>query len=171
MQWVALAALVQTSFFITSAFAAFGLTESGNTYTVDTNAGLVFKGVFAPSVEPDGRVLILLLAVDKTNGDITSMVYNGIEVRLLIHAFHHKVLKQLYVRLKIREANTLRSLLELAQTAAGSGLATTTTISKLAAQLVESRSKFYSPQREAASHTFHSFYVAKYNDPSIHMAT
>ncbi|KXN85564.1 putative rhamnogalacturonate lyase A [Leucoagaricus sp. SymC.cos] len=61
MKWFALAALVQASLF-TGAFAAFGLTESGNTYTVDTAGGLVFK-------------------VDKTNGDITSMVFNGIEAQ------------------------------------------------------------------------------------------
>lgn len=29
---------------VTPTFAAFGLTESGNSWTVDTNAGLVFTG-------------------------------------------------------------------------------------------------------------------------------
>nr|CDJ79831.1 rhamnogalacturonan endolyase precursor [Leucoagaricus gongylophorus] len=62
MQWFALAALVQASLFISGVFAAFGLTESGNIYTVDTDAGLIFK-------------------VDKTNGDIISMVYNGLEAQ------------------------------------------------------------------------------------------
>ncbi|KAG8702120.1 hypothetical protein FRC09_004931, partial [Ceratobasidium sp. 395] len=44
------------------ALAGFGLTTSGNSYIVDTAGGLVFT-------------------VDKTNGDITSMVYNGIQAQ------------------------------------------------------------------------------------------
>ena len=43
-----------------SAFGAFGLTGSGGYYTVDTAGGLVFK-------------------VNQANGDITSLVYNGVE--------------------------------------------------------------------------------------------
>ena len=41
-------------------FAAFGLASSGGFFTVDTGAGLVFK-------------------VNQTNGDITSLAYNGVE--------------------------------------------------------------------------------------------
>src|SRR4051794_35449137 len=49
------------AFFIpASLFAAFGLTSSGGFYTVDTGAGLVFK-------------------VNQTSGDITSLVFNGVE--------------------------------------------------------------------------------------------
>ncbi|OLN97809.1 Rhamnogalacturonate lyase A 1 [Colletotrichum chlorophyti] len=43
-----------------TAGAAFGFTSSGNSYTVDTNSGLVFK-------------------VDRSNGDIASLLYNGVE--------------------------------------------------------------------------------------------
>ncbi|KIY70849.1 polysaccharide lyase family 4 protein [Cylindrobasidium torrendii FP15055 ss-10] len=56
------AALASVSLWISSTQAAFGLKESGNNYVVDTNAGLVFT-------------------VDKTSGDITSMVFNGIETQ------------------------------------------------------------------------------------------
>ena len=45
-----------------SAFAAFGYTDTGTAYSVDTGAGLVF-------------------AVNKSSGDITSVVYNGVEYR------------------------------------------------------------------------------------------
>ncbi|KAG9218287.1 hypothetical protein CCMSSC00406_0009901 [Pleurotus cornucopiae] len=41
---------------------SFGLTESGNSYVVDTSAGLVFT-------------------VEKTSGDITSMLFNGIQAQ------------------------------------------------------------------------------------------
>ena len=43
-----------------SAFGAFGYTDNGTAYVVDTGAGLVFQ-------------------VDKTNGNITSIVFNGTE--------------------------------------------------------------------------------------------
>jgi rhamnogalacturonan endolyase len=46
----------------TPAFAAFGYTDSGAAYVVDTGAGLVFH-------------------VDKANGDITSIVFNGVEYK------------------------------------------------------------------------------------------
>ncbi|RPB09967.1 hypothetical protein P167DRAFT_491776 [Morchella conica CCBAS932] len=46
--------------FCTSALAAFGVTDSGTQLTVDTNGGLVFK-------------------VNKSTGDIISLVYNGVE--------------------------------------------------------------------------------------------
>lgn len=44
------------------AFAAFGLTDSGGKYTVDTGAGLVFR-------------------VNKSNGDIDSITYNGTQLQ------------------------------------------------------------------------------------------
>lgn len=53
---------VQSLVLVNVARAAFSLTESGNSLIADTNAGLVFT-------------------VDKTNGDITSMKFNGIEVQ------------------------------------------------------------------------------------------
>ncbi|KAL0958364.1 hypothetical protein HGRIS_000505 [Hohenbuehelia grisea] len=58
---------ISTSFltiglFVSSAYAGFGLTESGNNYVVDTNAGLVFT-------------------VERTSGDITSMLFNGIQAQ------------------------------------------------------------------------------------------
>ncbi|OHF00888.1 rhamnogalacturonase B [Colletotrichum orchidophilum] len=43
-----------------TASADFGLTTSNTSYTVDTNGGLVFK-------------------VDRANGDITSLIYNGVQ--------------------------------------------------------------------------------------------
>lgn len=43
-----------------TAFAAFGVVDSGTQLTVDTNGGLVFK-------------------VSKSTGDIVSLVYNGLE--------------------------------------------------------------------------------------------
>lgn len=83
MQWSILVTIVQASLFITGAFAAFGLTESGNIYTVDTDGGLVFKSTslhdqFMNFVELNRELLV----VDKTTGDVTSMVFNGIEVGL-----------------------------------------------------------------------------------------
>ncbi|KAI0801488.1 polysaccharide lyase family 4 protein [Fomes fomentarius] len=57
-----LKALLPLVALVTPTFAAFGLTESGNSWTVDTNAGLVFT-------------------VDKTNADITSLKFNGIEAQ------------------------------------------------------------------------------------------
>ncbi|CAE6465791.1 unnamed protein product [Rhizoctonia solani] len=48
--------------FIAPAFAGFGVKESGNSFVVDTDGGLVFT-------------------VDKRNGDITSMLYNGIQAQ------------------------------------------------------------------------------------------
>jgi len=43
-----------------TAFAAFGVTDSGKNYVVDTNGGLVFT-------------------VSKSTGDIVSLLYNGIQ--------------------------------------------------------------------------------------------
>lgn len=71
---------------------AFGLTESGNNYVVDTSGGLVFTGMcqtFTSTLgTPSPRTLYLdqivklnISAVDKTSGDITSMKFNGIEAQ------------------------------------------------------------------------------------------
>lgn len=54
------AAIVLAS--LCSTVAGFGLTESGDSYIVDTSAGLIFT-------------------VDSTSGDITSMKFNGIEAQ------------------------------------------------------------------------------------------
>lgn len=43
-----------------TAFAAFGVTDNGSNYVVDTNGGLVFS-------------------VSKSTGDIVSLLYNGIQ--------------------------------------------------------------------------------------------
>ncbi|KAF8750375.1 Polysaccharide lyase family 4 protein [Rhizoctonia solani] len=48
--------------FIAPAFAGFGVKESGNSFVVDTDGGLVFT-------------------VNKQSGDITSMLYNGIQAQ------------------------------------------------------------------------------------------
>ncbi|CAE6517017.1 unnamed protein product [Rhizoctonia solani] len=48
--------------FIAPAVAGFGVTESGNSFVVDTDGGLVFT-------------------VNKQNGDITSMIFNGIQAQ------------------------------------------------------------------------------------------
>ncbi|CAE6507389.1 unnamed protein product [Rhizoctonia solani] len=48
--------------FISPALAGFGVKESGNSFVVDTDGGLVFT-------------------VDKRNGDITSMLFNGIQAQ------------------------------------------------------------------------------------------
>lgn len=45
-----------------TAFAAFGVTDSGTNFVVDTNGGLVFS-------------------VSKSTGDIVSLLYNGIQVQ------------------------------------------------------------------------------------------
>ncbi|KAG8688067.1 hypothetical protein FRC11_006114 [Ceratobasidium sp. 423] len=55
------ASLILTSL-VAPALAAFGVTESGNSFIVDTAGGLVFT-------------------VDKTTGDITSMLFNDIEAQ------------------------------------------------------------------------------------------
>ncbi|KAI0714553.1 polysaccharide lyase family 4 protein [Earliella scabrosa] len=57
-----LKALLPLVALVTPSLAAFGLTESGNSWTVDTNAGLVFT-------------------VERTSGDITSLKFNGIEAQ------------------------------------------------------------------------------------------
>lgn len=54
--------LVATAFAPTAAFAAFGYSDNGSAYVVDTGAGLVFQ-------------------VNKNNGDIISIVYNGTEYK------------------------------------------------------------------------------------------
>ncbi|ACB75491.1 rhamnogalacturonan lyase B N-terminal domain-containing protein [Opitutus terrae] len=53
-----------------AAFGAFGYTDNGTGYVVDTNAGLVFE-------------------VSKTNGDIVSIVYNGTEYKSTTGRFSH----------------------------------------------------------------------------------
>jgi rhamnogalacturonan endolyase len=62
--------------------AGFGISVSGSTWTVDTSGGLVF------SSECDGRTYphssSITLPVNSANGDVTSMKYNGVEVRTLI---------------------------------------------------------------------------------------
>ncbi|KIJ53623.1 polysaccharide lyase family 4 protein [Sphaerobolus stellatus SS14] len=51
-------------YLLATTVAGFGLTESGNSYIVDTSGGLIFTDS----------------TIDKTSGDITSMKFNGIEI-------------------------------------------------------------------------------------------
>ncbi|MFT3870949.1 MAG: rhamnogalacturonan lyase B N-terminal domain-containing protein [Nibricoccus sp.] len=63
--------LVSTFLFVpNAAYAAFGLTDNATTYGVDTGAGLTFL-------------------VNKANGDITSIVFNGVEYRSTTGRFSH----------------------------------------------------------------------------------
>ena len=69
---------------VTPTFAAFGLSESGNSWTVDTNAGLVFTGELydtATMVSQRDVHIDVMFLVDKTNADITSLKFNGIEAQ------------------------------------------------------------------------------------------
>jgi rhamnogalacturonan endolyase len=65
---------------VAPALAAFGVTVSGNSLIVDTAGGLVFTGtpVFNMHThEPKS----LFCIVEQTSGDITSMLYNGIQAQ------------------------------------------------------------------------------------------
>jgi hypothetical protein len=62
------------------AFAAFSLTESGNNFIVDTNAGLIFTGA-STRTHPMPFDHSQPLTVARNSGDIVSMLFNGIEVR------------------------------------------------------------------------------------------
>ena len=62
--------------------AGFGLTERGSSFIVDTNAGLVFTGtcfLFISSTRPCSHFI-----VDSSSGDLTSIVFNDVEVRFLL---------------------------------------------------------------------------------------
>lgn len=66
----AIALVVLAAFAPAKVFAAFGLTDNATTYGVDTGAGLNFL-------------------VNKSNGDITSIVFNGVEYRSTTGRFSH----------------------------------------------------------------------------------
>ncbi|KAL1743014.1 polysaccharide lyase family 4 protein [Schizophyllum fasciatum] len=102
---------------------AFGLTESGNNYVVDTSGGLVFT-------------------VDKNSGDITSMKFNGIEAQ--------DSSKHSHIASGIGAKCSWRNLKRL-QTRTGHN------------------DNYIKITCSASGIT--QYYVAKYNDPSIHMAT
>jgi rhamnogalacturonan endolyase len=72
---------------VSSALADFGLTTSGTTWTVDTNAGLVFSG---EQINPDFNTFddSIHQTVNSANGDVTSLLYNGIQVWLPTHLHH-----------------------------------------------------------------------------------
>lgn len=110
-----LAGLLYLAFLVLSV-RAFGLTESGNSYVVDTSGGLIFT-------------------VDKTSGDITSMKFNGIEAQDSSKHSH---------------------------IASGIGASCSWTRT--------GHNDNYIKITCSASGITH-YYVAKYNDPSIHMAT
>ncbi|KAI5832262.1 polysaccharide lyase family 4 protein [Schizophyllum commune Tattone D] len=95
---------------------AFGLTESGNNYVVDTSGGLVFT-------------------VDKTSGDITSMKFNGIEAQ--DSSKHSHIASGIGASCSWTRTGHNDNYIKITCTASG---------------IVQ-------------------YYVAKYNDPSIHMAT
>src|SRR6516162_1490276 len=58
--WVAASELARPSLMQQSPQGTFGITDTGAAFVVDTGAGLVFQ-------------------VNKSNGDITSIVFNGVE--------------------------------------------------------------------------------------------
>jgi len=60
--------------------AGFGVTQSGNSLVVDTSGGLIFTGKAFASCTVKKLELHYWL-VDRTNGDITSMKFNGIEAQ------------------------------------------------------------------------------------------
>ncbi|KAI0632793.1 polysaccharide lyase family 4 protein [Trametes polyzona] len=95
---------------------AFGLTESGNNYVVDTSGGLVFT-------------------VDKTSGDITSMKFNGIEAQ--DSSKHSHIASGIGASCSWTRTGHNDNYIKITCTASG---------------IVQ-------------------YYVAKYKDPSIHMAT
>ncbi|KAL1743004.1 polysaccharide lyase family 4 protein [Schizophyllum fasciatum] len=96
--------------------ASFGVTENGSSFVVDTNAGLVFT-------------------VDSSSGDLTSIVYNGVETQGSGKHSH-----------------------------IASGIGASCTWSR------GGHENNYITIPCTASGIIH-YYVAKYNDPSIHMAT
>ncbi|KAF5336323.1 hypothetical protein D9611_006470 [Ephemerocybe angulata] len=108
---------LQALLFAKVAYAAFGLTESGNSLIADTNAGLVFT-------------------VDKTNGDVTSMKFNGIEVQ---------------------DQGGKKSHI-------GSGLGAQ-------CSWVRTGNANNYIKITCNAGTLTQYYVARYNDPAIHMAT
>ncbi|KAF6757782.1 rhamnogalacturonase B, partial [Ephemerocybe angulata] len=108
---------LQALLFANVAHAAFGLTESGNSLIADTNAGLVFT-------------------VDKTNGDVTSMKFNGIEVQ---------------------DQGGKKSHI-------GSGLGAS-------CSWVRTGNANNYIKITCNAGTLTQYYVARYNDPAIHMAT
>ncbi|KAF9457557.1 polysaccharide lyase family 4 protein [Collybia nuda] len=111
-----LAAFVFGASLISSAAAAFGLTTSGSSFIVDTDGGLVFT-------------------VNSSNGDVTSMKFNGIEARALF----------------------LRSHI-------GSGIGASCSWVRTG-----NDNNYIKITCTAGSLT--QYYVARYKDPAIHMAT
>ncbi|KAH9477959.1 putative rhamnogalacturonate lyase A [Psilocybe cubensis] len=107
---------VQLAVLATSVWA-FGVTTSGNSLVVDTSGGLVFK-------------------VDKTTGDITSMVFNGIE----------------------------------AQDQSGKHSQVSSGIGASCSAVQTGNSNNYI-KITCTTSTLTHYYVARYKDPAIHMAT
>ncbi|KAG7091923.1 hypothetical protein E1B28_008317 [Marasmius oreades] len=108
--------LVYAALLLPPVWAAFGLTESGNSYVVDTDGGLVFT-------------------VDKTSGDVTSMKYNGKEAQ--DSSKHSQI---------------------------SSGIGAT-------CGWVRTGNSNNYIKITCTTSTLTHYYVAKYKDPSIHMAT
>ncbi|TFK41661.1 rhamnogalacturonase B [Crucibulum laeve] len=102
--------------FLSSVAHGFGLTESGNSYIVDTSGGLIFT-------------------VDKTSGDITSLNFNGIEA----------------------QDSSKRSQISSGLGASCSWVRTGNSNNYIKITCTTS--------------TLTQYYVAKYKDPAIHMAT
>jgi rhamnogalacturonan endolyase len=103
--------------FLSSTALGFGYTESGNNIVVTTDGGLVFT-------------------VNKSNGDVTSMVYNGIEVQ---------------------DPGSKKSHIS-------SGIGATCSAARTG-----NENNYVKITCTAGSLT--QYYVAKYKDPAIHMAT
>ncbi|KAF8999073.1 polysaccharide lyase family 4 protein [Cyathus striatus] len=102
---------------LVSSASAFGLTESGNSYIVDTSAGLIFT-------------------VQKTTGDVTSMKFNGIETQ---------------------DSGSKKSHISSGIGASCSWVRTGNNNNYI--------------KITCKTSTLTQFYVARYNDPAIHMAT
>lgn len=62
------------------AFAAFGVTTSGNNFLVDSGAGLVTTSKWLDCVQTS-IALTLRPAVNTSNGDLTSLKFNGEELQ------------------------------------------------------------------------------------------
>jgi len=72
--------LVAAALHVGSTFG-FGLTESGNNLVVQTDAGLVFIGEgVVPYSTRQLSECSRASVVNKANGDMTSIIYNGVQI-------------------------------------------------------------------------------------------
>ncbi|KAJ8094088.1 hypothetical protein PM082_023296 [Marasmius tenuissimus] len=76
-----LASLLVYAILLLPAVWGFGLTESGDSYIVDTEGGLIFTGKYVVSSSRHEHSEQLPFSVKRTSGDITSMKFNGVEAQ------------------------------------------------------------------------------------------